>query len=220
MKRGSLKTEEKPQVEGSPKKTLPPPSNNHSSFKPQEIDLLGVAEDSSIKWDRENDDGNQKTRSLNLLELNDPWQSQLGKGLVKQVPLEEVLSDNQQGVEGKSGLQIKGRFCRDKDQIYLELSINNKSKVNLRKIEVFFSANHFGLKIKGLENCFLDIEQCSQFKYNILTNDINSLCNTPPSLPLLFMMTLKCDLDTFCFYVPMMFHNLLVKKKRLLLRNL
>lgn len=117
------------------------------------------------------------------------------------------------GKNGKKGVRIEASFGRDSSGIRLNIKATNMAEIVITELEVQMKPNFFNLTIEKLGNSVtLFPNQTQVFSFNVGVQGQGD--NTPPSIPLLFVMGVKTTLDIFYFNAPCMFHCLLVTQSR------
>lgn len=118
------------------------------------------------------------------------------------------MNENTQGfIQKVTGLAIDAAIQR-RGNLYLQMTIHNRSNQVLEDFDIQFNRNYFGLNITAgsLRGLKLQPNQSEDVNIEVITNitpDLMKLPNYNP--PFLLQTAISCSLDEFYFTIPIIF---------------
>lgn len=130
------------------------------------------------------------------------------------VPLQTVLLPTSPGVNSNTGLHLEAAFQRDSGEIVLEIRITNMTNTPFSDFMMKFNKNCFRLDLgEGLSIDTIPPGMSHFTQLKVTPSSESDM--TPPAVPFIVQMALKCNLDIFYFQTPCMYSVLLVESGKL-----
>ncbi|KOB87173.1 hypothetical protein PFDG_03283 [Plasmodium falciparum Dd2] len=155
---------------------------------------------SSDEFNNDIDDADDSKKSMDLIGLNDDESKP--KKTIPPVKMVQVLSSEDAGLKGQTGLSIFASINRIDRKIQLKISVTNQTPERNRSIR---SSNKlkilFGLSSpNNLDVQNIGFGETKEMLIYLIPNTLNS--NTPPATPLFLQVAIRTNLDIFYFNVP------------------
>ncbi|SBT71600.1 AP-1 complex subunit beta, putative [Plasmodium malariae] len=141
-------------------------------------------------------------KSIDLIGLNeDHISNSKPKRNAPPVKLVQVLSPEDTGLKGQTGLSIFSSINRIEGKIQLKIAVTNQTPNMLVVSGVQINKNSFGLSSpNNLDILNISLGETKEILMLLLPNMLNS--NTPPSTPLFLQVAIRTNIDIFYFNVP------------------
>ncbi|CAA9988554.1 AP-1 complex subunit beta, putative [Plasmodium knowlesi strain H] len=150
----------------------------------------------------DDDDADDSKKSMDLIGLNDDESSNAKpRRSAPPVKLVQVLSPEDTGLKGQTGLSILSSINRVEGKIQLKIAVTNQTPNPLVISGVQINKNSFGLSSpNNLDVQNISFGETKEMLILLVPNMLNS--NTPPSTPLFLQVAIKTSIDIFYFNVP------------------
>ncbi|ANQ08691.1 AP complex subunit beta [Plasmodium coatneyi] len=150
----------------------------------------------------DDDDGDDSKKSMDLIGLNDDESSNAKpRRSAPPVKLVQVLSPEDTGLKGQTGLSILSSINRVDGKIQLKIAVTNQTPNPVVISGVQINKNSFGLSSpNNLDIQNVSFGETKEMLILLVPNMLNS--NTPPSTPLFLQVAIKTSIDIFYFNVP------------------
>ena len=129
------------------------------------------------------------------------------KKLKAKVPLQVVLTSSTAGINQQTGLQVEIAFQRE-DGPVLDIRLTNFSNVLLTDFAMQFNTNYFGLVLQD-SLTIEPLQPSASVTSKLRVSSSGQRDSTPPGVPLIIQIAIRCSLDVFYFQAPCMFTTLL-----------
>ncbi|SBT35999.1 AP-1 complex subunit beta, putative [Plasmodium ovale wallikeri] len=149
------------------------------------------------------EDADDSKKSIDLIGLND---EDVGGGSkpkrnVPPVKLVQVLSPEDTGLKGQTGLSILSSINRVEGKIQLKIAVTNQTSNPVVVSGVQINKNSFGLSSpNNIDIQNVSFGETKEILILLVPNMLNS--NTPPSTPLFLQVAIRTNIDIFYFNVP------------------
>ncbi|CAD51642.2 hypothetical protein PFBG_01181 [Plasmodium falciparum 7G8] len=154
---------------------------------------------SSDEFNNDIDDADDSKKSMDLIGLNDD-ESKPQK-TIPPVKMVQVLSSEDAGLKGQTGLSIFASINRIDRKIQLKISVTNQTQNEIVVSGVQINKNSFGLSSpNNLDVQNIGFGETKEMLIYLIPNTLNS--NTPPATPLFLQVAIRTNLDIFYFNVP------------------
>ncbi|CDO63157.1 AP-1 complex subunit beta, putative [Plasmodium reichenowi] len=154
---------------------------------------------SSDEFNNDIDDADDSKKSMDLIGLNDDETKP--KKTVPPVKMVQVLSPEDAGLKGQTGLSIFASINRIDRKIQLKISVTNQTQNEIVVSGVQINKNSFGLSSpNNLDVQNIGFGETKEMLIYLIPNTLNS--NTPPATPLFLQVAIRTNLDIFYFNVP------------------
>lgn len=155
---------------------------------------------SRSRSDASNSDSSSDEGPVDLLDLSDSSPAAASSGCPIQQTL--VLAADAPGSHQQRGLELRAALHKPEGgTLQLYLTATNRTASPLSGFAVQFNKNSFGLAPGAPLNLpTIAPGAAAETTLPVVPNQLNS--NTPPTLPLVLQMAVKCSLDIFYFSVP------------------
>ncbi|KNG78219.1 beta adaptin protein [Plasmodium falciparum IGH-CR14] len=154
---------------------------------------------SSDEFNNDIDDADDSKKSMDLIGLNDDESKP--KKTIPPVKMVQVLSSEDAGLKGQTGLSIFASINRIDRKIQLKISVTNQTQNEIVVSGVQINKNSFGLSSpNNLDVQNIGFGETKEMLIYLIPNTLNS--NTPPATPLFLQVAIRTNLDIFYFNVP------------------
>ncbi|KYO02475.1 putative AP-1 complex subunit beta, partial [Plasmodium gaboni] len=154
---------------------------------------------SSDDFNYDKDDADDSKKSMDLIGLNDDEAKP--KKTVPPVKMIQVLSPEDAGLKGQTGLSIFSSINRIERKIQLKISVTNQTQNEIVVSGVQINKNSFGLSSpNNLDVQNIAFGETKEMLIYLIPNTLNS--NTPPATPLFLQVAIRTNVDIFYFNVP------------------
>ncbi|CAC9696026.1 AP-1 complex subunit beta, putative [Plasmodium sp. DRC-Itaito] len=154
---------------------------------------------SSDDFNNDMDDADDSKKSMDLIGLNDDESKP--KKNVPPVKMVQVLSPEDAGLKGQSGISIFSSINRIEKKIQLKISVTNETQNEIVVSGVQINKNSFGLSSpNNLDVQNIGFGETKEMLIYLIPNTLNS--NTPPATPLFLQVAIRTNIDIFYFNVP------------------
>ncbi|SOV21483.1 AP-1 complex subunit beta, putative [Plasmodium sp. DRC-Itaito] len=154
---------------------------------------------SSDDFNYDKDDADDSKKSMDLIGLNDDEAKP--KKTVPPVKMIQVLSPEDAGLKGQTGLSIFSSINRIERKIQLKISVTNQTQNEIVVSGVQINKNSFGLSSpNNLDVQNISFGETKEMLIYLIPNTLNS--NTPPATPLFLQVAIRTNVDIFYFNVP------------------
>ncbi|SOS77209.1 AP-1 complex subunit beta, putative [Plasmodium sp. gorilla clade G1] len=154
---------------------------------------------SSDEFNNDIDDADDSKKSMDLIGLNDDESKP--KKTIPPVKMVQVLSPEDAGLKGQTGLSIFASINRIDRKIQLKISVTNQTQNEIVVSGVQINKNSFGLSSpNNLDVQNIGFGETKEMLIYLIPNTLNS--NTPPATPLFLQVAIRTNLDIFYFNVP------------------
>ncbi|SOV74518.1 AP-1 complex subunit beta, putative [Plasmodium sp. gorilla clade G3] len=154
---------------------------------------------SSDDFNNDIDDADDSKKSMDLIGLND--EESKPKKTVPPVKMVQVLSPEDAGLKGQTGLSIFSSINRIERKIQLKIAVTNQTQNEIIVSGVQINKNSFGLSSpNNLDVQNIGFGETKEMLIYLIPNTLNS--NTPPATPLFLQVAIRTNVDIFYFNVP------------------
>ncbi|SOV11925.1 AP-1 complex subunit beta, putative [Plasmodium sp. gorilla clade G2] len=154
---------------------------------------------SSDDFNYDKDDADDSKKSMDLIGLNDDEAKP--KKTIPPVKMIQVLSPEDAGLKGQTGLSIFSSINRIERKIQLKISVTNQTQNEIVVSGVQINKNSFGLSSpNNLDVQNVAFGETKEMLIYLIPNTLNS--NTPPATPLFLQVAIRTNVDIFYFNVP------------------
>ncbi|GAB66786.1 adapter-related protein complex 1 beta 1 subunit [Plasmodium cynomolgi strain B] len=156
-----------------------------------------------VNDDKDDDeDADDSKKSMDLIGLNDDESSNAKpRRSAPPVKLVQVLSPEDTGLKGQTGLSILSSINRIEGKIQLKIAVTNQTPNPVVISGVQINKNSFGLSSpNNLDIQNVSFGETKEILILLVPNMLNS--NTPPSTPLFLQVAIRTSIDIFYFNVP------------------
>ncbi|EUD68402.1 hypothetical protein C922_01424 [Plasmodium inui San Antonio 1] len=156
-----------------------------------------------VNDDKDDDeDADDSKKSMDLIGLNDDESSNAKpRRSAPPVKLVQVLSPEDTGLKGQTGLSILSSINRIEGKIQLKIVVTNQTPDPVVISGVQINKNSFGLSSpNNLDIQNVSFGETKEILILLVPNMLNS--NTPPSTPLFLQVAIRTSIDIFYFNVP------------------
>ncbi|GAW81278.1 AP-1 complex subunit beta [Plasmodium gonderi] len=154
--------------------------------------------------DKDDEDDDDSKKSMDLIGLNDDEPTNTKHKRTAPAPpvkLVQVLSPEDTGLKGQTGLSILSSINRIEGKIQLKIAVTNQTPNPVVISGVQINKNSFGLSSpNNLDIQNVSFGETKEILILLVPNMLNS--NTPPSTPLFLQVAIRTSIDIFYFNVP------------------